>query len=126
MGTRRRAREVALQFLYQLDLQGEDDPVPHEQEFWARHALSGEARTFTEKEDGPEDAGLALGAVVFQADIPLADVLGINVDGAAGDGILAMAHGPLLVKTWWYKSLSGGALRSSRPSLTPTGRTGIY
>ena len=48
MGTRRRAREVALQFLYQLDLQGEDDPVPHEQEFWARHALSGEARTFAE------------------------------------------------------------------------------
>src|SRR5947209_10394178 len=45
MGTRRRAREVALQFLYQLDLQGEDDPVPHEQEFWARHALSGEARS---------------------------------------------------------------------------------
>jgi len=48
MGSRRRAREVALQFLYQLDLQGEDDPVPHEQEFWARHALSGEAKTFAE------------------------------------------------------------------------------
>ena len=48
MGSRRRAREVALQFLYQLDLQGEDDPVPHEREFWARHALSGEAKTFAE------------------------------------------------------------------------------
>ena len=48
MGSRRRPREVALQFLYQLDLQGEDDPVPHEQEFWARHALSGEAKTFAE------------------------------------------------------------------------------
>ena len=48
MGSQRRAREVALQFLYQLDLQGEDDPVPHEQEFWARHALSGEAKTFAE------------------------------------------------------------------------------
>jgi N utilization substance protein B len=48
MGRRRKAREVSLQFLYQLDLQGEDDPVPHEQEFWARHALSGDARTFAE------------------------------------------------------------------------------
>src|SRR5207248_516254 len=49
------------------------------------------------KENGPQDAGLAGGAVVFQADIPLADVLGIGVDGAAGDGILPGLHGPLLV-----------------------------
>src|SRR5947199_10716571 len=48
MGRRRKAREVALQFLYQLDLQGEDDPVPHEHEFWARHPLSAEAKTFAE------------------------------------------------------------------------------
>src|SRR2546428_3446503 len=48
MGRRRKAREVALQFLYQLDLQGEDDPVPHEHEFWARHLLSDEAKTFAE------------------------------------------------------------------------------
>src|SRR5437867_12369457 len=48
MGRRRKAREVALQFLYQLDLQGEDDPVPHEHEFWGRHPLSGEAKTFAE------------------------------------------------------------------------------
>src|SRR2546422_746266 len=48
MGRRRKAREVALQFLYQLDLQGEDDPLPHEHEFWARHPLAGEARTFAE------------------------------------------------------------------------------
>src|SRR5437667_120787 len=48
MGTRRGARQGALQFLYQLDLQGEDDPVPHEQEFWARHLLSDEAKTFAE------------------------------------------------------------------------------
>src|SRR5256712_13665079 len=48
MGRRRKAREVALQFLYQLDLQGEDDPVPHEHEFWARHPLSDEAKTFAE------------------------------------------------------------------------------
>jgi transcription antitermination protein NusB len=48
MGRRRRAREVALQFLYQLDLRGEDDPFLHEQEFWARHALSGEAKMLAE------------------------------------------------------------------------------
>jgi N utilization substance protein B len=48
MGRRRKAREVALQFLYQLDLQSEDDPVPHEHEFWARHPLSDEAKTFAE------------------------------------------------------------------------------
>src|SRR2546428_11690654 len=48
MGRRRKAREVALQFLYQLDLQGEDDPVPHEHEFWVRHPLSAEAKTFAE------------------------------------------------------------------------------
>src|SRR5207247_4615396 len=48
MGRRRKAREVALQFLYQLDLQGEDDPVPYEHEFWGRHPLSGEAKTFAE------------------------------------------------------------------------------
>src|SRR5213592_2481478 len=48
MGRRRRAREVALQFLYQLDLRGEDDPAPHEKEFWTRHALSGEAKTLAE------------------------------------------------------------------------------
>src|SRR5215831_14491410 len=71
------------------------------------------------KEDGPQDAGLALGAMVLQADIPLADVLGIDVDGAASDGILRRSHGPLLIGTWWYKSLSGGALRLSCPSPHP-------
>ena len=28
MGRRRKAREVALQFLYQLDLNDDDDPTP--------------------------------------------------------------------------------------------------
>jgi len=45
---RRKAREVALQFLYQLDLQGETDPTPHAAEFWARHPLDDDVRGFAE------------------------------------------------------------------------------
>ena len=48
-GRRRKAREVALQFLYQLDLQGEADPTPHVTEFWTRHPLDGEVREFSEE-----------------------------------------------------------------------------
>jgi N utilization substance protein B len=48
MGRRRKAREVALQFLYQLDLQGEDDPTPHADEFWARHPVDPETRAFAD------------------------------------------------------------------------------
>ena len=47
MGRRRKAREVALQFLYQLDLHGDDNPTPHEAEFWARHPVDDETRVFT-------------------------------------------------------------------------------
>jgi N utilization substance protein B len=46
MGSRRKGREVALQFLYQLDLSGDDDPTPHEAEFWARSAVDGDTQTF--------------------------------------------------------------------------------
>jgi N utilization substance protein B len=46
MGRRRKAREVALQFLYQLDLHGETDPTPHEADFWARHPVDAETRAF--------------------------------------------------------------------------------
>jgi N utilization substance protein B len=46
---RRKAREVALQFLYQLDLQGESDPGPHAPEFWARHPLDEDLRAFAEE-----------------------------------------------------------------------------
>jgi transcription antitermination factor NusB len=49
MGRRRKAREVALQFLYQLDLGGDADPTPHEAEFWARHALDDDARAFADE-----------------------------------------------------------------------------
>ncbi len=48
MGRRRKAREVALQFLYELDLNAEDDPAPREKEFWVRHPLADEARAFCE------------------------------------------------------------------------------
>ena len=46
MGRRRKARELALQFLYQLDQSGDSDPTPHEAEFWARHPVDESARTF--------------------------------------------------------------------------------
>jgi len=48
MGRRRKAREVALQFLYQLDLQGADDPTPYAKEFWERHPVDEQARAFAE------------------------------------------------------------------------------
>lgn len=48
MGRRRKAREVALQFLYQLDLRGERDPAPHEKEFWSRHPVDDTTRAFVE------------------------------------------------------------------------------
>ena len=48
VGRRRKAREVALQFLYQLDLHGEDDPSPHAAEFWARHPVDEETRAFAD------------------------------------------------------------------------------
>jgi N utilization substance protein B len=48
MGKRRKAREVALQFLYQLDQHGADDPMPHEREFWERHPVDPSTRDFAE------------------------------------------------------------------------------
>src|SRR5262245_14989397 len=48
MGQRRKAREIALQVLYQLDLQGESSPEPHLPEFWSRHPVDAEARAFAE------------------------------------------------------------------------------
>jgi len=48
MGKRRKAREIALQFLYQLDLNGDDDPTPSAEEFWARHPVDSEARAFAD------------------------------------------------------------------------------
>lgn len=48
MGRRRKAREVSLQFLYQLDLHSDDDPTPHAEEFWARHPVDAETRAFAD------------------------------------------------------------------------------
>ena len=48
MGKRRKGREVALQFLYQLDLHGADDPTPYEDEFWERHPVDPATRIFAE------------------------------------------------------------------------------
>jgi N utilization substance protein B len=46
MGRRRKAREVALQFLYQLDQHGETDPTAYETEFWSRHPVDEQTRAF--------------------------------------------------------------------------------
>jgi transcription antitermination protein NusB len=48
VGRRRKAREVALQFLYQLDLHGEPDPEPQGDEFWSRHPVDAETRAFAD------------------------------------------------------------------------------
>ena len=48
MGRRRKARELALQFLYQLELRGDGDPAASSEEFWSRHPVDPEARAFAE------------------------------------------------------------------------------
>ena len=48
MGKRRKAREIALQLLYQLDVQGESNPEPHLPEFWTRHPVDQDVREFAE------------------------------------------------------------------------------
>jgi N utilization substance protein B len=46
MGRRRKSRELALQFLYQLEQNGASDPGPFEADFWTRHPADAEARDF--------------------------------------------------------------------------------
>jgi N utilization substance protein B len=48
MGKRRKSRELALQLLYQLDLQGEPSPEPHFAEFWSRHPVDDDVRGYAE------------------------------------------------------------------------------
>lgn len=48
MGRRRKARELSLQLLYQMDVQGEGYPEPHFDDFWLRHPVDPEAREFAE------------------------------------------------------------------------------
>jgi N utilization substance protein B len=49
VGRRRKARETALQFLYQLDVRDRDDPTAQAVEFWSRHPVDPEARAFAEE-----------------------------------------------------------------------------
>ena len=48
MGKRRKSRELALQLLYQLDVQDERSPGPYLDEFWGRHPVDMEVRAFVE------------------------------------------------------------------------------
>ncbi|MBI4587637.1 MAG: transcription antitermination factor NusB [Candidatus Rokubacteria bacterium] len=48
MGKRRKARELALQFLYQLDLRRGEDPASSSEEFWSRHPVDADVRAFAE------------------------------------------------------------------------------
>ena len=48
MGKRRKSRELALQLLYQLDVQSESSPEPSLAEFWSRHPVEGDVREFAE------------------------------------------------------------------------------
>ena len=48
MGKRRKSRELALQLLYQLDLQDERSPEPYLDEFWGRHPVDTAVRAFVE------------------------------------------------------------------------------
>jgi N utilization substance protein B len=49
MGRRRKAREVALQFLYQLDVSGDTEPGLPAAEFWSRHPVDAETRAFADE-----------------------------------------------------------------------------
>ncbi|HVQ74956.1 MAG TPA: transcription antitermination factor NusB [Candidatus Binatia bacterium] len=48
MGRRRKSRELALQLLYQLDVQGEASAEPYLAEFWSRHPVDSEVRGHAE------------------------------------------------------------------------------
>lgn len=48
MGRRRKSREVALQFLYQLDLNNEPDPATRGGEFWTAHPVDESTRAFAD------------------------------------------------------------------------------
>jgi transcription antitermination factor NusB len=47
-GRRRRARELALQLLYELDLRGECDPGPALDDFWRRHGVPDDVQQFAD------------------------------------------------------------------------------
>jgi N utilization substance protein B len=49
VGRRRKARETALQFLYQLDVRDCDDLPTQAEEFWARHPVDPATRAFADE-----------------------------------------------------------------------------
>ncbi len=49
MGRRRKSREVALQFLYQLDLNNETEPDTRAGAFWADHPVDPGTRAFADE-----------------------------------------------------------------------------
>jgi N utilization substance protein B len=49
MGRRRRARELALQLLYELDVRGESDPAARLDDFWRRNVVEEDVRTFADQ-----------------------------------------------------------------------------
>jgi len=61
MTKRRKAREIALQLLYQLDMVGDDDPTARAADFWAHHPVDERARAFADE--------LVRGARARQAEI---------------------------------------------------------
>src|SRR3972149_4356141 len=49
MTKRRKAREIALQLLYQLDMVGDDDPAARAADFWAHHPVDERGRGFADE-----------------------------------------------------------------------------
>jgi transcription antitermination factor NusB len=49
VGRRRKAREVALQLLYQLDLRDERQPAAYEAEFWTDHPADSDTQRFASR-----------------------------------------------------------------------------
>jgi len=48
MGRRRKARELALQLLYELDLRGDEEVEPAIEEFWRRQEAAEDIRVFAD------------------------------------------------------------------------------
>jgi transcription antitermination factor NusB len=48
MGRRRRARELALQLLYELDVRGDADPGPTVDGFWQRQSVPDDVKMFAD------------------------------------------------------------------------------
>jgi N utilization substance protein B len=74
-GKRRKAREIALQFLYLLEQNAASDPGPYEAEFWQRHPVDAAAHDFasslvhgTKRHQGEIDKRIAASAEHWELD----------------------------------------------------------